>query len=271
MDTKLLPSLQDAVDNAGRAILTARERGVCVTAKADSSPTTSADLTSEQILTEELKRRFPDIPILSEESSAAEPNFGSPRRFFLVDPLDGTRDFIAGRDEFTVNLALVEDGRPTFGIIGAPAAGRLFMGIPGVGAFERRGDGSLERLHCRRTVREKLLVLVSRSHLDAATSDALRKLPDHVLRPLGSSLKFALIAAGEADLYVRLGPTMVWDTAAGEAVVEAAGGVVLTDQGTRLDYSLAHGRRNPGFVASATIEYAQRVAGFRTTADERPA
>lgn len=272
MFIKSLMDLQDLVDCAGRAILSARARGISVVEKPDGSPATAADLVSERILTSELSRRFPEIPILSEESSFAESDFGCPHRFFLVDPLDGTRDFIAGRDEFTVNIALVEDGQPVFGMIGAPATGRLFMGVASVGAFERRNDGSLEKLICRGEPRDSLVVLVSRSHLDAASRQALLRLPSHVLQPLGSSLKFALVAAGEADLYLRLGPTMAWDTAAGHAIVEAAGGVVLSEQGSRLEYLPAHGLRNPGFVASTSMEYARLVVAgeSRTTVELKP-
>jgi 3'(2'), 5'-bisphosphate nucleotidase len=185
-----------------------------------------------------------------------------PSRFFLIDPLDGTKEFIAGRDEFTVNVALVEDQYPVVGVIGAPALGRLMFGVSGTGAFERVKNGSVSPI-CRQSRHESepLQVLVSRSHIDPLSERALARLPGHSLRPLGSSLKFLLIATGEADLYIRLAPTMGWDTAAGQAIVEAAGGVVLAENGVRLNYSLRDGLRNRGFVAAGSLDHARLVVG----------
>jgi 3'(2'), 5'-bisphosphate nucleotidase len=260
VDTQLVQAMLDVVDRAGRAVLASRARGILAVAKPDGSPVTAADLESEQVLVDGLKRLFPHIPVVSEER-AARPA-GAASSFLLIDPLDGTKEFIAGRGEFAVNVAIIKDEYPVLGAIGAPALGRLIVGISGVGMFERTSDGSLARF-CPKPRREEapLQILVSRSHLDRTTEQALSKLPRHAVRAMGSSLKFAMIASGEADLYIRLAPTMGWDTAAGQAIVEAAGGVVLAQDGSRLRYSLRAGLQNQGFVAATKLDDAQLVVG----------
>ena len=211
-----------------------------VRSKADGSPVTSADLAAEAIICEGLKRLAPDVPIISEEREAREKQqaFRS-GSYFLVDPLDGTREFIAGRDEYTVNIALMTDGAPLFGIICAPALGDLWRGIVGRRA-ERISLASLTespiQIHTRPRPESEAVVMVSRSHLEARTKSYVDGLPGAKLVQSGSSIKFCRLAEGSADLYPRLAPTHDWDIAAGHAILKAAGGSVTAPDGAALVY-----------------------------------
>ena len=180
--------------------------------------------------------------------------------FALLDPLDGTRDFIDGRAEFTINVALIEDGAPTVGLIHAPATDRCFVGIaPGlIAIYDKEGYFSLNALHG--VAYGRLRLPVSRSHPDAATAALARRLGGGAPQPMGSALKFTMLASGRADLYLRLAPTRGWDIAAGHALVEAAGGVVLDHDGTTLHYSVRQGLRNDAFVAARTRDLGDRAA-----------
>ena len=257
---ELLKLLSEIVEEAGRNALAARTRGLEIHTKADGSPVTSADLGAEAFIRKRLCELAPGVTIISEESWPADEVFLDPTRYFLIDPIDGTLEYIAGRHEFTVNLALVEYGLPTLGIIYAPATDRLFLASSGK-ASQRGEDGIVHLLRCSNgPVRRPPIILVSRTHSNATTEAAISSLPGCIKRPLGSSLKFALIAAGEADLYARFAPTMAWDTAAGQAVVEAAGGAVITQEGTRLRYGGPGGLKNRGFVAGCNQYLAQAFA-----------
>ena len=211
-----------------------------VRSKADGSPVTSADLAAEAIICEGLKRLAPDVPVISEEQEAREKQQafrgGS---YFLVDPLDGTREFIAGRDEYTVNIALMTDGAPLLGIICAPALGDLWRGIVGRGA-ERISLAPLTeppiQIHTRPRPESEAVVMVSRSHLEARTKSYVDGLPGAKLVQSGSSIKFCRLAEGSADLYPRLAPTHDWDIAAGHAILKAAGGSVTAPDGAPLVY-----------------------------------
>ena len=224
--------------------------------KADSSPVTAADLAAERIILDRLCRAAPDVPVISKEAAAAGivPECGG--RFFLVDPLDGTREFLSRNGEFTINVALIEHDRPHAGVVYAPAVGRLF-GAAGCGAGEARlaPEADPERaewrpLGVRPCPSKALRVVASRSHRDAATDAYLATIDVGALVSAGSSLKFCLIAAGEADLYPRFGRTMEWDTAAGHAVLLAAGGSVTTTAGSPLTYGKKEsGFANPAFIA----------------------
>ncbi len=225
---------------------------VVVSHKGDGSPVTLADAEAEAIILAGLARIAPDIPVVAEEEAAAGRVPGACERFFLVDPLDGTREFITGNGEFTVNIALVEHGVPVMGVVFAPALGRLFAGCP-AGAWSR--DAGEERRAMRvRAMPPALTVVGSRSHGSPETDAFLRDLPVAGFAACGSSLKFCLLAAGEADFYPRFGRTMEWDTAAGDAILRAAGGLVTTCDGR----PLAYGKReqagdadfaNPHFLA----------------------
>ena len=223
--------------------------------KADGSPVTSADLAAEAVIREGLTQAAPNLPIVSEEQALPEQPLPRDVEYFLVDPLDGTREFIAGRNEYAVNIALMVGQAPVLGVIAAPALGLVWRGLVGRGAervaFATDGTcGPPDRVHARSRPPGELSVLVSRSHLDARTQAYLERLPKARTVGCGSAVKFCRIADGSADLYPRLAPTRDWDVAAGHALVEAAGGRVLAPDGTALVYGTPE-RRIPGFIASA--------------------
>jgi 3'(2'), 5'-bisphosphate nucleotidase len=261
-DSSLVEALIPAALAAGRAILDVRRRGHAVERKSDFSPVTEADRLAEAIILEAIAKHAPDIPVVAEEAVDAGriPKVG--RAFFLVDPLDGTKEFINGNDDFTVNIGLVRDTAPVLGIVYAPATGTLYFGVAGAGAWKApvSNDKPAARvaIHVRPPPPE-IRVVASRSHRTPETDAYIRKFEVEGLVAAGSSLKFCLVAAGEADLYPRMGTTMQWDTAAGDAVVRAAGGSVVTMDGSPLAYgpSEADGAvafRNPWFIVTGGIE-----------------
>jgi 3'(2'), 5'-bisphosphate nucleotidase len=221
--------------------------------KADGSPVTAADRAADAVIWDGVAALAPELPVISEERNEGKPVSGLGRRYILVDPLDGTRDFIAGRDEYTVNIALMADGAPVLGVIVAPAVGLIWRGRVGRGAerltFAADGKISGPRpIHTRKPPAEGPAIMVSRSHFDAATKTYLDRLPNTQLVPCGSSVKFCRIAEGAADHYPRLAPTHDWDIAAGHAILSAAGGSVATPEGQ----SLVYGTKElliPGFLA----------------------
>ncbi|CAH0168668.1 3'(2'),5'-bisphosphate nucleotidase CysQ [Roseomonas sp. CECT 9278] len=221
-----------------------------VQAKADGSPLTQADLAAHDAILAGLAAACPDLPVVSEED-AARAGTAPDGPFILVDPLDGTREFISGNGEFTVNIALIDAGAPVAGVVLAPALGRMWVGVQGAGAAASGPDGAPQRpILVRAPAPPGLVAVASRSHRDAETESFLAGLPIAGLRSVGSSLKFCLVAEGEADVYPRFGPTMEWDTAAGQAVLEAAGGRVVCPDGTPFRYGKAGAAwRNGGFVA----------------------
>ena len=210
--------------------------------KTDRSPVTDADEEAERLILAALARAFPGVPVVAEEEAAAGRMAETGRRFFLVDPLDGTKEFLSANGEFTVNIAEIEDGVPVAGAVYAPAKDRMFFGGAGA-AFEND-----KFIAARRAPPDGLVAVGSRSHGDAQTEEFLKRWPVKSMVGIGSSLKFCLLAAGEADIYARGGPTMEWDTAAGHAVLRAAGGEVENWDGTPFRYGKP-GFRNPAFVA----------------------
>jgi 3'(2'), 5'-bisphosphate nucleotidase len=246
------------IEEAGRITLEVREGGMRVDSKADDSPVSEADLRSQAHIAEGLARLCPDIPVLSEEGDHDLGQIGS--RYFLVDPLDGTKEFVSGRADFAINIALIEDGRPTVGLLYAPARKYLYLSWgPRTAVGKRTGEKDLAPLPIHPVKPRPPVVLTSRSHLDADTKAFLAKLGEHTPHPMGSALKFGLVADGEADLYPRFGPTMLWDVAAGQAVIEAAGGVVVGLDGTPLRYDPRRNLRNPSFIAARTPEAASQA------------
>lgn len=245
----LLERLSPLMREAGSVIMEIYATDFEVNAKGDASPVTQADAKAEALILEGLQKLAPEIPVVAEEAVAAGHVPEVADRFWLVDPLDGTKEFISRNGEFTVNIALVEQGVPVLGLVYAPALDRLYVGAEGVGArLEERGHG--RDIACRNVPDEGLTVVASRSHGDAAALDAFlagRKVAKNV--SAGSSLKLCLVACGEADLYPRLGRTMEWDIAAGHAVLRAAGGRVTDLSGAELRYGKP-GFDNPHFVAS---------------------
>lgn len=216
-------------------------------AKQDGSPVTAADLAAHEVIRRGLAAHCPSLPVISEED--AEHAATAAPLFVLVDPLDGTREFLSRNGEFTVNIALVEQGAPVAGVVLAPALGCLWSGAAGLGAEKREG-GAARAIAVREPGGDGLVAVASRSHRDAETNAFLGGLALAGTRAIGSSLKFCLLAEGEADVYPRFGPTMEWDTAAGQAVLEAAGGSVTCPDGTPFRYGkVAGGWRNGGFIA----------------------
>ena len=253
-DAIMADVLTDLALRAGAAIMAVYARGdLGVRAKADDSPVTEADLAADALIVAGLQAAYPAIPVVSEERAAGHAATMDATHF-LVDPLDGTREFVQRRREFTVNIALIERGCPVAGVVFAPAVGRLFRTEPGGGAVEVDVVDGLARGARPIAVREAntaaLRVVASRSHRDAATDACLARHRVAEIVSVGSSLKFCLLAAGEADFYPRFGRTMEWDTAAGHAVLEAAGGrVVRLGDHAPLLYGKPR-RENPGFLAA---------------------
>ena len=245
----MLPPQIAIAREAGQAIMDIYRTDFSVRSKDDESPVTAADEKAEEIIEAALGRLTPDIPVIGEEATAAgrQPRFG--RRFWLVDPLDGTREFIKRNGEFTVNIGLVEDGRPVLGVVFAPAIDRLFAGAgPGTAILSEQGAPALP-ISTAAPDPAGLVVVSSRSHRDGPEFDAW--LARHKIArqtTAGSSLKLCLVAAGEADVYPRFGPTCEWDICAGHAVLRAAGGEILTDRGEALLYGKPS-LLNPNFIA----------------------
>jgi 3'(2'), 5'-bisphosphate nucleotidase len=245
----LTKSLLPIVARAGAAIMSVYDVGFTVQRKDDDSPLTVADLESQRIIVEGLSRITPDLPILSEESAQAPwAERQTWRELWVVDPLDGTREFVKRNGEFTVNVALVRDHEPVLGVVAAPALGHLYWGASGMGAFSHN-RGEREVAIKVSAPHSPLRIVGSRSHPSAATADYLARLGAHAMTGIGSSLKFCLVAAGKADLYPRFGPTSEWDTAAGQALLEAAGGHVTRLDGHRLRYNCRESLINGDFLA----------------------
>ena len=256
-----------AVDAAQR-ILEVYERGDARDAsgmdlrhKADDSPLTAADLASHRCIVDGLAALTPEIPVLSEESADEVPSEERLRwsRLWLVDPLDGTREFVKRNGEFTVNIALIEDGVATFGVIQAPTTGTVWWGDRAHGAYRRDDGGHEVALSTRTPALAPLRVAASRSHRDARTQALLDALPGSEVVGCGSSLKFCRIAEGAMDLYPRFGPTSEWDTAAGQAILEAAGGAVLDPQGRPFRYNQRDTLLNGDFVALGDLALRARL------------
>ena len=258
MDATVLDRLTNVVSRAASAILTARKGALAVETKPDLSPSTTADQAAEAVILEGLARELPGVQVVSEEAAGRAPPSELASRFVLVDPLDGTRELLAGRDEFTVNLAIISDGRPVLGIVAAPALGLLWRAEEGGSAERLRLEPGLpasaahERcaLRCRLLPSAHFTAALSRSHLDPSTQAFLARLPPAERIVSGSALKFCRLAEGIADIYPRLAPTGEWDVAAGHALVTHAGGIVTAPDGGLLRYGrIAEAFRIPAFVA----------------------
>jgi len=246
---KLLSTARHAALAAGEAIMAVYAEDFDVRQKLDKTPVTEADLAAERVIVGILKDAFPDIPIVSEELVDAEGLPPAALRFWVVDPLDGTREFVAKNGEFAVCVGLVEDGRPVLGVLHGPAVGLTYAAYGTGTATRQRGDGSIEPISARLPRSDGLVVVHSRTHeTSRRVGEFLESYPVLERRKCGSALKFGLLAAGEVDLYPRFGTTMEWDTAAGQAILEAAGGRVVTLAGDPLTYGKP-GLKNDGFVA----------------------
>ena len=263
-----LSYLIDAALAGARVVMEVYGTDFSVAHKVDDSPVSEADLRSEQAIAGALAATMPDVLIVAEEEMAAgsRPEIG--HAFLLVDPLDGTKEFISRNGEFTVNIALIEDGVPVVGVVLAPALGLAYAGSA-AGAWNGAISADLNRVVGWAAIKARPsgshpVAVASRSHMNPATADALSQADCGEHRSIGSSLKFVLLAEGEADFYPRLGPTMEWDTAAGDAVLRAAGGVVLTLEGAPLRYGkigVAKMRdfENPYFLAAGDPALLERL------------
>lgn len=249
----MLTQIRRIAEEAGARILTYYADEIPVDYKADDSPLTQADRAAHHLIVDRLRAAFPEIPVLSEESDPAEiAERRSWRRFWLVDPLDGTKEFIKKTGQFTVNIALIEDGEPTLGVVYIPAQNVTYFARRGDGAFRQNGDGAAAQICVRAADPERVVVVASRDHAGPEVAAILERIAAAGIEvesaSMGSSLKFCLVAEGAADFYPRTVPTMEWDTAAAQCVVEEAGGAVTTLDGERLRYN-KESLRNPSVMA----------------------
>ncbi len=236
-------------ENAGSAILEVYSTNFEVQSKDDESPLTQADLASHRCIVAGLQKLTPEIPIISEEDGL--PSFdvrSSWSRYWLIDPLDGTKEFVNRNGEFTVNIALIDGHRPVLGVVHVPVHDKTYIGCEGSGAELRDGNRPPQAIEVTTTSATPIRVVGSRSHRGASLDAYLKNLGDCEMIPMGSSLKFCVVAEGGADLYPRLGPTSEWDTAAAQAVVEQAGGSVVTLDGKPMKYNTKEDILNPWFM-----------------------
>ncbi len=251
-----LNSIADAIAaiaiEAGEAILNIYGGDFDVVLKEDESPLTQADLASHRIICDALAKLTPEIPLLSEESADIDFNTRSAwRQYWLIDPLDGTKEFVNRNGEFTVNIALIREHEPVLGVVHVPVSGITYIGIVGVGSSKRMPGKAAEIIGIRIPCADPVVVVGSRSHANPRLLGHLAQIGDYELISMGSSLKFCMLAEGRADFYPRLGPTSEWDTAAAHAVVAAAGGNVVTLDGYPLQYNRKESLLNPAFLVTA--------------------
>jgi 3'(2'), 5'-bisphosphate nucleotidase len=253
---ELIEPIAALARQAGDAILEVYATDFDVQSKDDESPLTQADLASHRCIVAGLEARTPELPIISEESGL--PGFderGRWSRYWLIDPLDGTKEFVNRNGEFTVNIALIEAGKPVFGVVHVPVQGKTYVGCEGHGAELRIGEQPAEKIRVASTSASPVRVVGSRSHRGASLDAFIRNLGDCDLVPMGSSLKFCVVAEGGADVYPRLGPTSEWDTAAAQAVVEQAGGTVVTLDGKPMMYNQKEAILNPYFIVIGASDH----------------
>lgn len=264
IDPTLVAALTGLVSQAGDAIRAIARKPLAVRQKADLSPVTAADEAAQAVILEGLAKLLPGVAVVSEELAGSEPAIEAGAPFILVDPLDGTKEFINGGSDFTVNIALIRDGQPVMGVVHTPATGTVHVGTADDGAWTGRVEG--DAVVDRRPIMvrpcpdgTKVDVVASKSHRTPETDAYIGRYPVGDLVSAGSSLKFCLVAEGEADLYPRMGTTMQWDTAAGDAVLRAAGGKVVTTEGEPFRYG-PNGEagttafRNPWFIAAGGLD-----------------
>ena len=249
----LVGRVVDIARRAGEEILDVYASGeAAVTSKADRSPLTLADLRSHRLIIEALRSLTPDTPVLSEES--AQTSYSERLGwscYWLVDPLDGTKEFVSRNGEFTVNIALIEGHAPALGVVHVPARDTTYWGLPGIGAWRQAAAAPVQQIQVQRRAASPVRVVGSKSHRGDSLDGFLARLGPHELVPVGSSLKFCMVAEGAADIYPRLGPTCEWDTGAAQAVVVAAGGAVVQLTGAPLDYNAKADLLNPSFLVYA--------------------
>lgn len=239
---------------AGDAIMQIYKKDFSVEFKEDQSPLTEADLASHHLICDELIKLYSDIPILSEESAATFSLDDEKTCFWCVDPLDGTKEFIKKNDEFTVNIALIMNQQPILGVIGVPAKGIVYAAVKGGGAFKQKGDNELQTIQVKPQDPNHLTFAVSRSHLDDDTKAMVDEYQADMLQA-GSALKLAYVAEGVVDVYPRFGPTMLWDLAAGQCLIEEAGGkVLMVERHNSMTYNIHHIKNKPFFAMNEFLK-----------------
>ena len=250
-----LHAVCDIARAAGRDILDVYEREFSVEHKEDRSPLTEADRAAHEIICAQLEALTPEVPVLSEESAKVDyEKRAGWKRFWLVDPLDGTKEFINRNGEFTVNIALIDGHRPVLGVVYVPVTGLTYFAAAGHGAFRQKGECEVEPIQARHYQGGKPMIVASRSHAGPETEAFLKNVGEHDVVSMGSALKLCLVAQGTADVYPRLGPTMEWDTAAAQCVVEAAGGRVTDLERRPLTYNKSS-LLNPFFMVTGAGDY----------------
>tara|TARA_B100001250_G_scaffold300104_1_gene261767 strand:+ start:693 stop:1502 length:810 start_codon:yes stop_codon:yes gene_type:complete len=263
LDQEYIKKLIKISKNAGDAIMDIYESEFDVNFKSDQSPLTKADIVSNKIICQSLKKITPDIPILSEESSDIPYEQRSKwNQYWLIDPLDGTKEFIKKNGEFTVNIALIERNRPIFGVIRVPAKSITYWGGVDIGSYSKKDGESSKKINVSKRRSTGLRVVSSRSHKNNRLDECLSNFDSIQDINIGSSLKFCLLAEGKADLYPRLGPTSEWDTAAGEAILKYSGGYLLTIDGKKMNYNNSEALLNPYFIASSDESYIQKFIEY---------
>lgn len=258
---QLLTPLLESVQEVGRQVKNLytqyqRDTVLEIQSKADDSPVTAADFLSHDLLCASLKKLTPELPILSEEK--AQPTFAkrqSWQRYWLLDPLDGTREFIEGTGDFVINLALIEQYRPILGVVYAPVTQTCYFAYQGGQAYKQVAREKPQIIQTRSWQSNRIMVVVSRRHGTSAVRTFLDRIGNHQILNVGSALKFGLVAEGVADIYVRMGPTSEWDTAAGQCIVEAAGGRMFDEQGQTIQYNTKDSLINPSFLAVGDPQY----------------
>jgi len=249
-DNDLLQNVVPLASQAGTAIMAVYEQGVQITRKDDDSPLTQADLAAHDIITQGLEKLTPDYPVISEESALIPFEVRQQwETYWLVDPLDGTREFIKRNGEFTVNIALIEKHVPVLGVVYAPALKLLFYAAKGTGAYRQLGSKPSQRIHAREFDASQITVAGSRSHAGERLLSFLSNMGPHMLISMGSSLKICLVAEGRADVYPRLGLTSEWDTAAAQCILEEAGGRLVGTDNKPFRYNTKESLLNPEFFA----------------------
>ncbi len=263
LNKETIQSVIDIANLAGDAIMSIYSTNFDYELKDDNSPLTKADIASNQIIINELERMNPSYPILSEESSNVKFEERSKwERYWLVDPLDGTKEFLKKNDEFTVNIALIEKNTPIFGVIRVPAKSITYWGGVDIGSYSKKDGESSKKINVSKRRSTGLRVVSSRSHKNNRLDECLSNFDSIQDINIGSSLKFCLLAEGKADLYPRLGPTSEWDTAAGEAILKYSGGYLLTIDGKKMNYNNSEALLNPYFIASSDESYIQKFIEY---------
>jgi 3'(2'), 5'-bisphosphate nucleotidase len=267
MDTgAIIEDLVLIAEQAGTAIMDIYGQDFEVVHKEDQSPLTQADLASHRIICDALAALTPDIPLLSEESAdIAYQTRSGWRRYWLIDPLDGTKEFVSRNGEFTVNIALIEDHQPVLGVVHVPVTGVTYTGMVGKGAARREPNHAPRTIAIRTPCADPMVVVGSRSHANPLLDELLQPFGNYELVSMGSSLKFCLLAEGKADFYPRLGPTSEWDTGAAHAIVKAAGGSIVTLDGSPLQYNTKDSLLNPEFlvIADSSRDWLAAFADYR--------